>query len=1531
MFKCMPFLSCNRHVEAIDKRHQNLTSFPDEIVRYYRTLEELLLDSNQLHELPKGFYKLTQLRKLDISDNEIERISAEIGNFVNLIEFDCNRNDIQELPDTIRYMRSLQVLDISNNPIQSLPVTLTQLRALTELTLNDLSLAALPDDIGALANLRSLQGRDNLLKHIPESLCSIARLESLDLGSNEIEEIPAGVGKLANLKVLWLDLNQLKHLPAEIGKLKRLQYLELSENMLETLPDEIGGCTALTDINLAQNSIEYLPASVGQLAALSILKLEQNQLVVLTPAIGQCAALTELVLTENLLCELPASVGALGRLTNLNLDRNRLARLPDELCRCESITLLFVRDNQLCSLPDELGALRNLRVLDVAGNRLAHLPYSLGENTALSAIWLAENQATGKIKLQADFDEREHKEVLTCYLLPQHNYVEPPPHQQQQQQQQVQQQQETDDQGEPTIASLAAAVPAATALATTNESVRFAPELDTDEHMSHFVRTNTPHPKELVKKKEALKQRHAAAAAAAAATQQQQPQPQTTSVTTEPLPSQLPQIAATTTSNDNDNDEHTNAGETSAPTNVVVVGGGGGCGKHVDFRVATTASSSSNGPAAAEVKRVTLSDEVVTLDDQRDQGEDDEEEEEEEDNNVNENNNENDENKSRATSNEQSATAAGEGGEGGQFRLRRRDTPHHLKGARLNSTSANIQQLDQSEMKQILQRYSNPPAPLQNGTGSTKAQQQQQQQQQPPVARLVCVAESQQANEAAADAATPRPACDYIPSSLRSHDPVRSYVQLHIKIAKNSGSGGGGGDSNIGIRIAGGKGSTSPFSKSGNDSDSDGIFITRVAATSPARHTGLKVGDKLVKVNQTQLADLTHQQAVDVLKEAVVSASSSELLTLLVLQTVDWRKLFFLEIAAADLQQQHQHQQHGAGFRINHNFNTHQQLEVEVIFVGDQRRFGELRKGDILLQINGKNVDAISEKELNKFILNSANSSPANDHLIRHLTVYRPYVAGVEQYDEQQQIAASSSSSSSTTTTTTATATATTHEVEQQQQLNKLYETPYAIEEIRIEKQNGAMGLSIVGGGQVACHPFGADKPGIFISKILAAGAASRTPLRVGDRLLRVNGVDVTRMSHDETVEELKRNKTHVTLLVSHDPEPSGLMEIVLRRSHPDETIGIRINGGIENKSANIFDASDEGIFVVNIIDGTLAARDARLHVGTRLTEVNGQSLLGVKLSEAQSYLIRSSELVHMVVCDGFNHLIDADTAAKLNDHNGPQPSTLARLNARTTTPTSTASTTTTAAATTPFPQPPPPPPTVPKPTLRQTLGQTQASLSNGLVVDVLNGASATTTTTTASSGCISDHVDFKTIANQLVPVAFKSASVATTSSSAACDNYDNLNNIDDDIGDVDDDDHEHMHGDDDGVDYDDEGVISDEITDNRHVVAPTTTPAAAPATATATPLSRLGNGKPPMATATINDKSIMNNIMNRSNAAAHATATSTATTTATATATALKDAKSQSMFVTAPANIANGKNNLENGVSLAVRTHFRNFHSFNL
>lgn len=64
----------------------------------------------------------------------------------------------------------------------------------------------------------------------------------------------------------------------------------------------------------------------------------------------------------------------------------------------------------------------------------------------------------------------------------------------------------------------------------------------------------------------------------------------------------------------------------------------------------------------------------------------------------------------------------------------------------------------------------------------------------------------------------------------------------------------------LGLSIAGGKGST-PYK--GND---DGIFISRVTEGGPADLAGLKIGDKVLKVNGVSVIDADHYNAVDILK-----------------------------------------------------------------------------------------------------------------------------------------------------------------------------------------------------------------------------------------------------------------------------------------------------------------------------------------------------------------------------------------------------------------------------------------------------------------------------------------------------------------------------------------------------------------------------------------------------------------------------------------------------------------------------------------
>lgn len=58
-------------MEFVDKRHCSLPNVPEEILRYSRSLEELLLDANHIRDLPK-------VRKMDSGEksDDITRIVA---------------------------------------------------------------------------------------------------------------------------------------------------------------------------------------------------------------------------------------------------------------------------------------------------------------------------------------------------------------------------------------------------------------------------------------------------------------------------------------------------------------------------------------------------------------------------------------------------------------------------------------------------------------------------------------------------------------------------------------------------------------------------------------------------------------------------------------------------------------------------------------------------------------------------------------------------------------------------------------------------------------------------------------------------------------------------------------------------------------------------------------------------------------------------------------------------------------------------------------------------------------------------------------------------------------------------------------------------------------------------------------------------------------------------------------------------------------------------------------------------------------
>uniref|UniRef100_A0AAY4B1F7 Protein scribble homolog n=1 Tax=Denticeps clupeoides TaxID=299321 RepID=A0AAY4B1F7_9TELE len=1097
MLKCIPLWRCNRHVESLDKRHCSLQTVPDEIYRYSRSLEELLLDANQLKELPKPFFRLLNLRKLGLSDNEIQRLPPEVANFMQLVELDISRNDIPEIPESIKFCKALEIADFSGNPLSSLPDGFTQLRGLAHLALNDVSLQTLPNDIG-------------------KSLSFLVKLEQLDLGSNVLEVLPDTLGALPNLRELWLDRNQLTSLPPELGNLRRLVCLDVSQNRLEELPAELNGLIALTDLLLSQNHLELVPDSIGDLPAHS----------------------------------LPRSLGKLKKLTNLNVDRNRLSTVPAELGGCASLNVLSLRDNRVGKLPSELANATELHVLDVAGNRLQNLPFALA-NLNLKAMWLAENQSQPMLKFQTEDDEQTGEKVLTCYLLPQ----QPTPS--------LENLLQMDESFTDTNLNRVSVIQF-------QEETKGDDDDENDPERRGLQRRATPHPSELKEMKKVIEERR---------------------------------NEAYTSKQDMDEkrlSDLSNQSQDSQGSNSTA-----------------SANSHEDGPGHR------LPGEIFVDGHSQEQNEELDEMEVEY-NEVNEDEEDDDEYYRGDGSDYNADLPPPYPGE--RQRLIRKDTPHYKKHFK-------ITKLPKPEaVAALLQGFS--PESISHPSQGDEDED-----------------EDEDEEEEERDVVSSTPLLNRIEvSELEDSRLLQKKLwsdlcilfQLTLTILRQTGG--------LGISIAGGKGST-PYK-----GDDEGIFISRVSEEGPAARAGVKVGDKLLEVNNVCLQGAEHHTAVEALRSSGSSVTMSVLRERMVepenaITTTPLRPeddyfprerrssgLPFCMEPSSPTPSAHMlrlstvllRNDKGLGFSIaGGKGSTLYRAGDTGIFIsriaegGAAHRDNILHVGDRVLSING--VDMTEAR---------------HDQAVALLTGTSPTIALIVERDQASSNGPGASSRPRAHSPPPPLPSDSPDQEEQSGEnhnhLSHGLEDEYPIEEVILRKAGGPLGLSIVGGSDHASHPFGVTEPGVFISKVIPHGLASQSGLRVGDRILEVNSIDLRHSTHQEAVRALLSNKQEIRMLVRRDPPPPGMQEIIILKQ-AGEKLGISIRGGARGHAGNPFDPTDEGIFISKVSSNGAAARDGRLRLGMRILEVGSHSLLGMTHTEAVRVLRASGDCLVLLVCDGFD------------------------------------------------------------------------------------------------------------------------------------------------------------------------------------------------------------------------------------------------------------------------------------------------------
>ncbi|NXJ76427.1 LRSM1 ligase, partial [Trogon melanurus] len=111
---------------------------------------------------------------------------------------------------------TVKVLDLHDNQLASLPADIGQLTSLQVLNLERNLLKCLPQSIGDLAQLQLLNVKGNRLKELPATVSGLRSLRTLDVSENALRELPRVLAHVRTLETLVLDASSMTYPPPEV-------------------------------------------------------------------------------------------------------------------------------------------------------------------------------------------------------------------------------------------------------------------------------------------------------------------------------------------------------------------------------------------------------------------------------------------------------------------------------------------------------------------------------------------------------------------------------------------------------------------------------------------------------------------------------------------------------------------------------------------------------------------------------------------------------------------------------------------------------------------------------------------------------------------------------------------------------------------------------------------------------------------------------------------------------------------------------------------------------------------------------------------------------------------------------------------------------------------------------------------------------------------------------------------------------------------------------------------------------------------